>query len=229
MSQTVRVVLVDDHPVVRAGLVAVLGGAGDIEVVAEAGSHGEAMALLTGGGGPLAGAGAEGGVDLVVVDLHLGSGPDGVALIGDLRSAGLDSPLLVLTAHDSTDDVLRAAEAGAAGYLLKDAPPATLRQGVRDAAAGQTVLAPAAVAHLVAGRAQQAPATASTPGSPVLTARELDVLRGVARGWTNRQVARELGISEATVKTHLVHAFSTLSVANRTGAVVRARELGLLD
>lgn len=219
---TTRVVLVDDHPVVRAGMSAVLAAGGDIEVVAEAGSHAEAMTVFTGSGGPLAGAVP----DLVVVDLHLGSGLDGAALIRDLRAAGVATPMLVLTAHDSGDDVLRAVEAGAAGYLLKDAPPATLRDGVHRAAAGETVLAPAAAAHLVAGRRTPAPEPAA---AATLTARELEVLRGVARGLTNRQVARELGIGEATVKTHLVHAFTALGAVNRTDAVLRAQELGLLD
>ena len=159
-----------------------------------------------------------------MVDLHLGSGPDGAALIQDLRGLGVATPMLVLTAHDDGDDVLRAVEAGASGYLLKDAPPTSLRDGVARAAAGETVLAPAAAAHLVTGaRATTAEA------APRVTDRELQVLRGVARGQTNRQVARELGIGEATVKTHLVHVFTTLGVTNRTAAVGRARELGLLD
>ncbi|WP_462419078.1 response regulator [Kytococcus sp. Marseille-QA3725] len=218
----VRVVLVDDHPVVRTGLSAVLSAGGDIEVVAEAGSHAEAMTVLTGSGGPLAGALP----DLVVVDLHLGAGPDGAALIRDLRAAGVTTPRLVLTAHDSGDDVLRAVEAGAAGYLLKDAPPTTLRDGVHRAAAGETVLAPAAAAHLVAGRRTPPPQPEPTA---TLTTRELEVVRGVSRGLTNRQIARDLGIGEATVKTHLVHAFTALEAVNRTDAVLRAQELGLLD
>ncbi|SNC73570.1 two component transcriptional regulator, LuxR family [Kytococcus aerolatus] len=216
-----RVVLVDDHPVVRAGLSAVLSSTGEIAVVAEAGSHAEALALLTGSGGPLAGAAP----DLLVVDLHLGEGPDGAALLRDLGERGVTVPVLVLTAHDTGDDVLRAVEAGAVGYLLKDAPPAALRDGVRQAAAGETVLAPRAAAALVQGRRGRTPA----PAPPPLTGREVDVLRAVGRGLTNRQVARELGIREATVKTHLVHAYSSLGAVNRTDAVRRAREHGLLD
>ncbi|WP_374928006.1 response regulator [Kytococcus sedentarius] len=214
-----RVVLVDDHPVVRAGLTAVLSATGAIEVAAEAGSADEALSVLTGTGGPLAGS----PVDVVVVDLHLGPGPDGAALIQSLRGLGVSTPMLVLTAHDTGDDVLRAVEAGASGYLLKDAPPATLRDGIARAAGGETVLAPAAAAHLVTGRR-----TPIEPAPPALTGRELEVLGGVARGLTNRQVARELGIGEATVKTHLVHVFTSLGVTNRTAAVGRARELGLL-
>lgn len=202
-----RVLLVDDHPVVRTGLRMLLETAG-IEVVAEAATGQDGVRLA-----------AERTVDVVLMDLRLGAGMDGVAAT-ELILALPDAPrVLILTTYDTDGDILRAVEAGAAGYLLKDAPPDELVDAVHRAARGETVLAPFVADRLLARLRNP---------TPTLSARELEVLRLVAGGRTNREVARELFVSEATVKTHLVHVFEKLGVDSRTGAVSRARELGLL-
>lgn len=202
-----RVLLVDDHPVVRTGLRMLLTAAG-IEVVAEAGNGQEAVRLAS-----------EHAVDVVLMDLQMGTGMDGVAATEQII-ARPDAPrVLILTTYDTDQDILRAVEAGAAGYLLKDAPPDHLVEAVHRAARGETVLAPVVADRLLA-RLRNPMST--------LSARELEVLRQVSQGRSNREVAKALFLSEATVKTHLVHVFDKLDVDSRTGAVARARELGLL-
>lgn len=200
----VRVLLVDDHPVVRAGLRAVLEGAGGVTVVAEAADGAEALAIL---------AAADPPVDAVVMDLQMGPGMDGIEATRRIAAAG-GPPVLVLTTYDTEADVVAAMTAGATGYLLKDAPPEAVREAVQAAAAGRPVLSPAVTARLV--HRLGAPATA-------LTDREIEILRRLATGATNRELARALFISEATVKTHLVHIYGKLGVDNRTRAVDRAR------
>ncbi|HWC22892.1 MAG TPA: response regulator transcription factor [Flexivirga sp.] len=202
-----RVLLVDDHPVVRTGLRMLLTAAG-IEVVAEA-SNGDDAVRLAG----------EYAVDVVLMDLQMGAGIDGVAATEQVL-ARPDAPrVLILTTYDTDRDILRAVEAGASGYLLKDAPPDDLVDAVHRAARGETVLAPVVADRLLARLRNPA---------PTLSVREFEVLRQVAHGRSNREVAKELFVSEATVKTHLVHVFEKLGVDSRTGAVARARELGLL-
>lgn len=202
-----RVLLVDDHPVVRTGLRMLLTAAG-IEVVAEAGNGQDAVRLAS-----------EYDVEVVLMDLQMGPGIDGVAATEQVL-AQPDAPrVLILTTYDTDRDILRAVEAGASGYLLKDAPPDDLVDAVHRAARGETVLAPVVADRLLARLRNPA---------PTLSARELEVLRQVSRGCSNRDVAKELFLSEATVKTHLVHIFEKLGVDSRTGAVARARELGLL-
>ena len=203
-ARTVRVLLVDDHPVVRAGLRALLEGFGGITVTAEAGDGQEALRAL---------AGADPAVDVVVMDLQLGPGMDGIEATRRITARN-GPPVLVLTTYDTQADILAAMAAGATGYLLKDAPSDAVRQAVQAAAAGQPVLSPTVTAQLV--QRVTAPATA-------LTAREIEILRHLATGATNRQLARALFISEATVKTHLVHVYDKLGVDNRTQAVDRAR------
>jgi DNA-binding NarL/FixJ family response regulator len=204
----VRVVLVDDHPVVRAGLRALLGATGRVEVVGEAGSGAAALDVVP----PLA-------PDVVLMDLQLGEGMDGVAATQALRALPDPPTVLILTTYDTDADILRAVEAGAAGYLLKDAPPADLVSAVQAAARGETVLAPVVAQRLL---------TRLNNPLPELSAREIEVLDLVAEGLSNRQVARRLFISEATVKSHLVHAFTKLDVDNRTAAVSAARQAGLI-
>ncbi|MFC6704511.1 response regulator [Flexivirga alba] len=202
-----RVLLVDDHPVVRTGLRMLLTTAG-IEVVAEAANGQDAVRLAE-----------ECDVDVVLMDLQMGAGIDGVAAT-ELVLAKPDAPrVLILTTYDTDQDILRAVEAGASGYLLKDAPPDDLVDAVHRAARGETVLAPVVADRLLARLRNPA---------PTLSARELEVLRQVAQGRSNREVAKTLFVSEATVKTHLVHVFEKLGADSRTGAVARARELGLL-
>ncbi|GAA4216392.1 response regulator [Actinocatenispora rupis] len=203
----IRVLLVDDHPIVRGGLRAALSGTADVTVVGEA-ATGEAAVTA-----------AADGVDVVVMDLSLGAGIDGAE--ATRRVAALPDPprVLVLTTYDSDADILRAIEAGATGYLLKDAEPADLLAAIRTAAAGGTVLAPSVATRLVS--------RVRTPGRS-LTPRETEILRMVAEGHTNQAIARHLYVTEATVKSHLVQAYAKLGVDNRTGAVAAARRLGIL-
>ncbi|WEV79400.1 response regulator transcription factor [Janibacter cremeus] len=203
-----RVVVVEDHPVTRMGLIALLGQEDRITVVGEAATGEEAIALVE-----------RERPDVVVTDLRLGEGPDGVAVTASLRSRVAAPAVLVLTTYDTDRDIVRAVEAGAAGYLLKDTDPAEITSAVLRAAAGETVLS--------AALAQRVVARISRPQAQ-LSAREVEILAAVARGLSNKQIARELVISEATVKTHLVHVFTKLDVDSRTAAVARAREDGLL-
>lgn len=210
-----RVLLVDDHPVVRDGLRGVLESEPGIDVVGEAGDGAEALARL----GALARAGD--GVDLVLMDLRMPR-MGGVEAIGHVRERFPDVRVLVLTTYDGDRDVLPAIEAGATGYLLKDAPRDVLVDGVRAAAAGRPVLAPSVAGTLMG--LVGAPAQ----DEPVLSPRELEVLRLVASGATNRSAARQLFISEATVKTHLLHLYEKLGVRDRAAAVAVAYERRLL-
>jgi DNA-binding NarL/FixJ family response regulator len=193
----IRIVIADDHPVVRAGLHAVLDAAADIDVIGEAATPEEAVALA-----------ASEDPDLVLMDLQFGQ-----------ERTGADATRLILTNYDSDGDILSAVEAGASGYLLKDAPPAELLAAVRAAAAGESALAPAVASRLLAR--MRAPRVS-------LSSREIEVLRLVADGASNTDVAARLHITDATVKSHLVHVFSKLGVSSRTGAVAAARELGVL-
>jgi DNA-binding NarL/FixJ family response regulator len=204
----IRVLLADDHPVVREGLRGMLDAEPDIEVVGEAASGPEAV-VLAGRLEP----------DVILMDLRMPGG-DGVEAIG--RLAGVT--VVVLTTYDSDADILRAVEAGAAGYLLKDTPRAVLADSVRAAARGETVLAPAVAGRLL-GHMRAEPAAARTEQ---LSARETEVLTLVARGLTNAEIGRELYVSEATVKTHLLRACAKLGVSGRTAAVTKAIETGAL-
>ena len=204
----IGLLIVDDHPVVRDGLRGMLAGDDDVVVVGEAGNGDEAVATV-----------ARLEPDVVLMDLRM-PGSDGVDATKRITTAHPGVRVLVLTTYDSEADVLRAVEAGASGYLLKDAPAPELRRAVRSTAAGETVLAPAVAAHLV--RQSRAPTVEA------LTARELEVLQLVARGATNRDVGRALHVSEATVKSHLLHAFTKLGVNDRTAAVTTALERGLI-
>lgn len=206
----IRIVVADDHPIVRSGIVALLDRADDLTVVAAVADGAAAVA-----------AAEEHRPDLVLMDLRMPvlSGAEATArIVQELPGVRV----LVLTTYESDDDILGAIEAGASGYLLKAAPEQEILAGIRSVVAGQTVLAPAIAATLV-GR-MQATATARAQ----LSARELDVLRLVAAGNSNRAIAAALFISESTVKTHLIHVFEKLEVTDRTRAVTRAQELRLL-
>jgi DNA-binding NarL/FixJ family response regulator len=204
---SVRVVLIDDHPVVRAGPRALLT-ASDVEVVAEGATVDEAVAAVR-----------ETRPDVVLMDLQLADGGDGVTATAAIAALPQPTRVLILTTYDTDADILRAVEAGAAGYLLKDAAPQVLLDAVAAAARGETVLAPQVATRLMA-RVRE-------PASD-LSARELEVIGLVADGLSNRDIARRLFVSEATVKSHLVHVFTKLGVASRTAAVAAARERGLL-
>ncbi|MDZ5144717.1 response regulator [Microbacterium testaceum] len=204
----IRVLIADDHPVVRAGVRALLDAEHDIAVIGEAATADEAVALAE----SLA-------PELVLMDLQFGERAAGAEATRRVRALAAPPYVLVLTNYDTDGDILGAVEAGASGYLLKDAPPHELLAGVRAAAAGQSALAPAIAGRLLA-RLREPRVT--------LSAREIEVVRLVARGATNAEVAARLHITDATVKSHLAHVFSKLGVSSRTAAVSAARSLGIL-
>jgi len=202
----VRILLCDDHAVVRAGLLALLGSEPDIEVAGEAGSGEEAVALA-----------AKLSPDVVLMDLQLGAGMDGTEATRRIAATGVR--VLVLTTYDTDADITRAIEAGATGYLLKAERPEELFAAIRAAAEGRTTLSPP-VADRVMARMRRP--------RPTLTDRELDILAQLSRGLGNRDIARALFISEATVKTHLGRIYDKLGVDTRAGAVAVAKEQRLL-
>lgn len=214
-----RIVLADDHPVVRAGIRALLECEPEFEVVADASTPAEAVR-----------AAAEHAPDVVLMDLQFGAQPAvesaaGVRLLNgadatrEIRALSNPPAVLVLTNYDTDGDILGAVEAGASGYLLKDAPPEELVAAIRAAAAGESALAPAIAGRLLARlRAPQ----------ESLSAREAEVLTLVAQGKSNTKIATELVISEATVKTHLAHIYTKLGVSSRTAAVAAARKSGAI-
>ena len=211
-AEAIRIVVADDHPIVRAGIVGLLETAPGIEVVGEAADGAEAVALA-----------ASERPDLVLMDLRM-PGVDGASATASIVAAGGGTRVLVLTTYETDDHILAAIEAGASGYLLKAAPQAEILAGIRAVAAGETVLAPSIAAKLVS----RVRADAASVAPPALSPREREVLVLVAEGRSNPEIAKALYIGEATVKTHLLHAFEKLGVNDRTRAVTRAMELGLL-
>lgn len=207
----IRILLADDHPVVREGLRGTLSAEPDLEVVAEASNGPQAEALA---------AELLPGLDLILMDLRMPGG-DGVESIARITAAGLPVRVVVLTTYEDDRDILRAVEAGAAGYLLKDMARAELADAVRAAVRGETVLAPT-----VAGRLMDQLRT--RPERPRLSEREVSVLRLVAGGATNAEIGRRLFVAESTVKTHLLRVFAKLEVTDRTAAVTTAMRHGLL-
>ncbi|WP_299301864.1 response regulator transcription factor [uncultured Brachybacterium sp.] len=211
---SIRLMMVDDHPVVRAGLRALLEADEGIEVVAEAGSGDEAMRALN-----LLAQTAESVPDLVLMDLNLGDGIGGIETTRQLRARYPAVRVLAVTTFDAEADIVGALEAGATGYVLKDSPTEALIAAVGEAAAGRSVLSPEVQQRLVARMTN--PATALSP-------RETEILEALATGATNREVAKVLFISESTVKTHLVHLYDKLGVDSRTSALRVARERRLI-
>lgn len=204
----IRILIVDDHPVVRDGLRGMFAGETDFEVVGDAADGSEAVARVR-----------TFEPDVVLMDLRM-PGTDGITAIQTLAEEAADAHVLVLTTYDDDRDVLTAIDAGATGYLLKDAPREELFRAVRAAARGETILSPT-VAKQLLGRVRD-------PQPDVLTPRETEVLRIVANGATNREAAQRLFVSEATVKTHLQHAYEKLGVKDRAAAVAAAYDRGLL-
>ncbi|MEU1390101.1 MULTISPECIES: response regulator transcription factor [unclassified Nonomuraea] len=203
----IRIVLVDDHPVVRSGLRAMLAGQPDFDLVGEAATGQEGVRLA-----------ATLAPDVVLMDLRLGTGMHGSE--ATRRIVALDGPrVLVLTTFDTDADIVAAIESGATGYLLKDAPSEDLHAAIRSAAAGASALAPSVAARLL-GRVRAPDAT--------LSPRELEVLGHVAAGLSNRQISKVMFLSETTVKTHLAHIYTKLDVDSRTAAVAAASKRGLI-
>ena len=206
----IRLVIADDHPIVRAGLHALFSLEPDLEVVAEAATPDEAVACAE-----------RENPDVVLMDLQFGSQTATTGVDATRRIRALEAPpyVLVLTNYDSDADILGAVEAGASGYLLKDAPPHELTAAVGAAAAGESALAPVIASRLL--DRMRAPRVS-------LSSREIEVLELVAAGRSNSEVADELFVSETTVKSHLAHIFSKLDVSSRTAAVSAARRKGIL-
>ncbi|MBK0417521.1 response regulator transcription factor [Leucobacter sp. CSA1] len=243
----IRVLVVDDHPIVRAGIAGLLDGEPGLEVVAEAASGEEAVGLA-----------AALRADVVLMDLRMPgiggveatrrivqgaaespAGAEGVKVPEAPESAespaGADASdarpaprVLVFTTYEDDDQILVAIAAGASGYLLKAAPAEELVAGVRAVAAGQTVLAPSIAAQLVARASGAGARAVDERPAPALTPRETEILALVAEGFSNPEIAARLFIGESTVKTHLLHVFEKLEVSDRTRAVLRAMELGIL-
>ena len=209
MTDRITLVVADDHPVVRQGIVALLGAEPDVEVVADV-SDGQAAVEAALRLRPSA----------IVMDLRM---PvlDGVAATAAIKAEWPEAIVLVLTTYDTDEAIVRAVEAGASGYLLKDTPSDDLIDAVRRAASGETVLAPPVAKRLVERLRQ--------PAAGVLSGRELEVLREVANGNTNAVIAERLHISQATVKTHLLHIYDKLGVSDRAAAVAQAYEHGVLS
>jgi DNA-binding NarL/FixJ family response regulator len=205
----IRIVVADDHPVVRDGVASMLDAVGDLAVVGTATSGPEAVEQT-----------AALDPDVVVMDLRMPGG-SGVDAVRELQRRGLRAGVLVLTTYDTDSDTVAAIEAGATGYLLKDAPTADLIAAVRSTAAGETILSPAVAARL-------ATHVRSPRRTAVLSVREREVLVLVASGTSNKEIARQLFVSEATVKTHLVHVYEKLGVSDRAAAVATAYDLGIL-
>jgi DNA-binding NarL/FixJ family response regulator len=208
MTEPIRVLIADDHPVVRAGLQGMLLGQPDIQVVGEAMTGAEAIAMTE-----------QLRPNVVLMDLRMPE-MDGVSSTVRIRERQPQTHVLVLTTYDGDADILRAIEAGATGYLLKDAPCDDLFRAIHAAAKGESFLTPA-VATRIIGRVR-------APGEDPLSSREVEVLTLVAQGASNKEIARQLWISEATVKTHIIHIFGKLGVSDRTAAVTLALERGIL-
>ena len=205
----IRILIADDHPVVREGLAGMLAGQDDFEVVGLAADGDTAVTLhqsLT--------------PDVTLMDLRM-PGLDGVGAIMAIKERRPSANILVLTTYDSDADIVRAVEAGATGYLLKDTPREELFRAIRTAARGESVLAPAVAARLMTRM--------RAPAEENLSAREIEVLQLVARGASNKEIGKALHISIATVKTHLIHIYNKLGVTDRTAAVTTALEKGIIS
>lgn len=208
MSETVKVLISDDHPVVRAGLRGMLSGEPDFEIVGEAENGIEAV-RQTGALGP----------DVVLMDLRMPD-MDGVEAIGRIHAEHPEVRILVLTTYESDSDILRALEKGADGYLLKDAPREDLFEAIRATAAGKSPLDPD-VANRLVRRVRE-------PENALLSTREIEILELVSRGESNKEIAKRLWISDTTVKTHVLNIFKKLGVTDRTAAVTVALKRGII-
>lgn len=209
MTESIRLLIADDHPVVRNGLRSMLAMHPNFEVVGEATTGLEAVELT-----------AKLRPEVVLMDLNMPE-MDGVAAIGKIKEQQPDTNILVLTSYGSDADITKALEAGAIGYLLKDAPRQELFEAVLHTAQGKSLLGQAVAARLVERM--------RGPTAEALSIREIDVLTLVSKGSSNRQIADQLYVTEATVKTHLIHIYSKLNVSDRTAAVTKALEQGIIE
>ena len=207
-TDPIRILVCDDHPVVRAGLAGMLAGQGDFEVVGEA-ADGDTAVTLHRSLSP----------DVTLMDLQMPR-LNGVEAIEAIRARQPSARILVLTTYDTDADVLRAIEAGATGYLLKDTPREDLFRAIRVVARGESVLAPTVATRLMT--------RVRVPSQDSLSPRELEVLRLVAKGKANKEIGTALHISTATVKTHLIHIYAKLGVVDRTSAVTTALAKGII-
>lgn len=205
---SVRIIILDDHPIVRAGIRAVLEANGGIDVLADVATSSDAVT-----------ASKTLRPDVVLTDLRLGDGPDGIDTTRALRALPNPPAVVVLSTYDRDAEIVGAVRAGACAYVLKDAPPAQIIEAIHAAAAGKTYFSGEIAQRVVQGLSNPA---------PELTPRELDVLRLLATGATNREIARLVVVSEATVKSHLVHVFNKLGVDSRARAIRAAQETGLV-
>lgn len=205
---TVKILIADDHPVVRMGIRGMLDGEPDIEVVGEAENGGEAVEMV-----------AKLRPDVVLMDLRMPN-MDGVAATEKITKDHPETRILVLTTYESDADILRAIETGATGYLLKDTPKEDLFAAIRTVAKGESPFAPAVASRLMRRM--------RSPEEEALSAREIEVLNLVAEGASNKRIAKELWIGETTVKSHLLHIYEKLGVADRTAAVTMALKRGII-
>jgi DNA-binding NarL/FixJ family response regulator len=203
-----KILIADDHPVVRMGIRGMLDGEPDIEVVGEAENGGEAVEMV-----------AKLRPDVVLMDLRMPN-MDGVAATEKITKDHPETRILVLTTYESDADILRAIETGATGYLLKDTPKEDLFAAIRTVAKGESPLAPAVASRLMRRM--------RSPEEEALSAREIEVLNLVAEGASNKRIAKELWIGETTVKSHLLHIYEKLGVADRTAAVTMALKRGII-
>ncbi len=208
MAETIKILIVDDHPVVRDGLKGMLAGLDEFEIVGEASDGLQAVESVR-----------QFTPQVVLMDLRMPE-LDGVQATARIHARWPATYVLVLTTYDTDADILRAIEAGATGYILKDAPREELYRAIRATAQGQSYLSPSVVTRLM-GQLR-------APDENALSQREVDVLNWVARGATNKEIAHTLHISEATVKSHLLHIFSKLEVSDRTQAVTVAVQKGII-
>lgn len=218
MTDTIRIVLVDDDPLVRAGLKLILGGSPDLDVVAEAVDGADALAVV-----------ARTKPDVVLMDIRMPR-KDGLAATAEIL-ARPDAPrIVVLTTFDSDDMVLKALQAGASGFLLKDTPPAAMIEAIRKVDAGETTLSPSVVAQVVAVATRSAPdgrADAARASLAQLTEREREVAVAIGQGKANAEIAGELYMSIATVKAYVTRIFYKLGVDNRVQVAIRVHDAGL--